>query len=230
VSLLAAGRYDLVVLDQNMPEMSGLDVVRDLKYSRLAAGAAIMIVTSAADKVLIDAIRTEDLPVASLVAKPFTLDTFRQKHDKVVGQPGRAAPKGADDPGPNGETGQPRHFAGQEVMAKVVVEEAFVGIAFKGRPSYADRFLLKRCFDQAMNANRCPVAVNLAEAEDFDEFFVGFFLMFAGTLAGMGRQVYLITGGGDRVSRLGVDRIVETYAETADFYRLIGYGEAAASG
>ena len=45
VSLLAAGRYDLVVLDQNMPEMSGLDVVRDLKYSRLAAGAAIMIVT-----------------------------------------------------------------------------------------------------------------------------------------------------------------------------------------
>lgn len=67
VAVLAAERFDLVILDLNLPEMDGLDVLRTVRTRQF--GAAILILTARA--ALEDRIRGLDLGADDYMTKPF---------------------------------------------------------------------------------------------------------------------------------------------------------------
>lgn len=229
LKLISTKPYAFIVLDQNMPNMSGLDILRGMKQSKLAVGTPVMMVTGAANATLVAAIRNEGLPVSSMIAKPFSLDVFRQKFAVIaryIRDPGERV--GQTDAEPLPSEGL-LLFNGSRMKAKVVKESSYTGIAFKGHISYDDRLALKHTFDAAIASGSPIVGVNMGEVDEFDEFFLGFFLMFAGTLASAGRQVYLITGANSRMVQVGVDKIVTAVNETSAFYEIVGLGSPAAA-
>jgi two-component system OmpR family response regulator len=67
VAVLAAERFDLVILDLNLPEMDGLDVLRTVRTRQF--GAAILVLTARA--ALEDRIRGLDLGADDYMTKPF---------------------------------------------------------------------------------------------------------------------------------------------------------------
>ena len=82
--LIADSHYNLIILDRHMPEMSGIEVLQNLRYSPVSVSAPILMVTGSADRELVEIIRRENLPVAGIIAKPFTFDTFKEKFDRVA--------------------------------------------------------------------------------------------------------------------------------------------------
>lgn len=84
--------YDLVLLDQRMPEMEGLEVLRELR--RRAPNARIVMIT---------AFGTIDLAVDAMKAgatdflrKPFTLETLRGAVESSLAPPTEPSGKGAE--------------------------------------------------------------------------------------------------------------------------------------
>ena len=77
VDKLAAGSIGLVITDWNMPEMSGLDLVKAVRANDQTRHIPmLMVTTNAAQEHMTEAI---EAGVTSYVAKPFTPDTIRDK-------------------------------------------------------------------------------------------------------------------------------------------------------
>ena len=69
--------FDLMFLDMNMPVMSGMDCVKELRESKVCPNTKVMMVTTEADShVICEAL---DLGADEFLMKPFTVDSLREK-------------------------------------------------------------------------------------------------------------------------------------------------------
>lgn len=76
-------KYDLVLCDWNMPEMSGLEVLRTVRADEELKGLPFIMVTAEAQKDnILEAVKAG---VSNYVVKPFTADTMSEKLKKVLG-------------------------------------------------------------------------------------------------------------------------------------------------
>lgn len=74
-ALLRAESFDLVILDLNLPQMDGLDVLRTLRARKSSAAVMILTARSAAE----DRVRGLDLGADDYLAKPFDVREFEAR-------------------------------------------------------------------------------------------------------------------------------------------------------
>ncbi len=89
LALLDASQIDLLILDWNMPDMSGLVVVQAIRGSDDFQTLPILMVTAEArrDQIL----AAIDAGVDDYMLKPFTAETLAEKIDKVLAAQAAAA-------------------------------------------------------------------------------------------------------------------------------------------
>ena len=77
---------DLVLLDWNMPEMSGYDVLVEIKTNEKYKGIPVMMVTSESQRTsIVTAIRAG---ADNYLTKPFTIDELQTKIIECLGEDG----------------------------------------------------------------------------------------------------------------------------------------------
>jgi two-component system, cell cycle response regulator CpdR len=84
---LNADRYDLLITDNSMPNLSGIELIKKLNDARMAVRVILASGVSHAEE--------SDLRVAATLPKPFTLDELLGTVKKVLGEP-----EGGDWQGP----------------------------------------------------------------------------------------------------------------------------------
>ena len=78
---MKTGKFDLVVTDWNMPNMSGLDLVKAVRADADLKATPILMVTAEAMKEnIVEAIKSG---VNNYVVKPFTPEVMKEKIDKI---------------------------------------------------------------------------------------------------------------------------------------------------
>ncbi|HZY62064.1 MAG TPA: response regulator [Edaphobacter sp.] len=75
--LAAAQKFDLMLLDVNMPVMNGLECVKALREARLGPEMKVMMVTTEADHSFI--MMALDHGADEFLMKPFTPESLREK-------------------------------------------------------------------------------------------------------------------------------------------------------
>lgn len=76
-------RVDFVISDWNMPNMTGIDLLRKVRASEQFAHIPFLMVTAEAQQEnIIEAVQAK---VSNYIVKPFTADTMKQKIDKIFG-------------------------------------------------------------------------------------------------------------------------------------------------
>jgi two-component system, chemotaxis family, chemotaxis protein CheY len=79
---LQAGSFDLVVTDWNMPGMTGLDLLKNIRGDARLGGTKVLMVTAEAQRdQIIDAAKAG---VNGYIIKPFTAATLKEKLDKIA--------------------------------------------------------------------------------------------------------------------------------------------------
>jgi two-component system, chemotaxis family, chemotaxis protein CheY len=82
-ALLQAGNsFDLVVTDWNMPGMTGLDLLKNIRGDARLAGLKVLMVTAEAQRDQI--IEAAKAGVNGYIIKPFTAATLKEKLDKIA--------------------------------------------------------------------------------------------------------------------------------------------------
>ena len=74
-------KIDFIVSDWNMPQMTGIDLLRKVRGSEQFAQIPFLMVTAEAQQEnIIEAVQAK---VSNYIVKPFTADTMKQKIDKI---------------------------------------------------------------------------------------------------------------------------------------------------
>lgn len=77
------GSIEFVITDWNMPNMGGIDFVRQLRARPDGASVPILMVTTRS--VREDIVQAAQVGVNNYVVKPFTPDVLKEKVDQVLG-------------------------------------------------------------------------------------------------------------------------------------------------
>ena len=83
LTMLALARYDLLITDWNMPEMNGLDLVKEVRKIDASKTMPILMVTTVAGKE--DIVTALKAGVNNYMVKPFDTATLRAKIAQVAG-------------------------------------------------------------------------------------------------------------------------------------------------
>jgi two-component system chemotaxis response regulator CheY len=84
LEIMKTDKIDLVLCDWNMPKISGLDLLKQMKAdSDLKSIPFLMITAEAQKQNIIEAVKTG---VSNYIVKPFTADTIAEKLKKIFGE------------------------------------------------------------------------------------------------------------------------------------------------
>lgn len=87
--MLQAGDFEFVVTDWNMPGMTGIDLLKNIRGEpRLAALPVLMVTAEAQREQIIEAAKAG---VNGYIIKPFTAVTLKEKLDKIFARLAEAA-------------------------------------------------------------------------------------------------------------------------------------------
>lgn len=76
-------KIDFVVSDWNMPQMTGIELLRKVRSSEEYGALPFLMVTAEAQQEnIIEAVQAK---VSNYIVKPFTAETLKQKIDKIFG-------------------------------------------------------------------------------------------------------------------------------------------------
>ncbi len=87
--LLQAGEFDFVVTDWNMPGMTGIDLLKNIRGDARLAKLPVLMVTAEAQRDQI--IEAAKAGVNGYIIKPFTAVTLKEKLDKIFQRVSEAA-------------------------------------------------------------------------------------------------------------------------------------------
>ena len=79
--LLQAGNFDFVVTDWNMPGMTGIDLLKQIRGDARIGKTPVLMVTAEAQRDQI--IEAAQAGVNGYIIKPFTAQTLKEKLDKI---------------------------------------------------------------------------------------------------------------------------------------------------
>lgn len=84
LEIMKTDKIDLVLCDWNMPKVSGLDLLKQMKADSDLKNIPFLMITAEAQKQnIIEAVKTG---VSNYIVKPFTADTIAEKLKKVFGE------------------------------------------------------------------------------------------------------------------------------------------------
>lgn len=78
---LKEGDFEFVITDWNMPNMTGLDLLKSIRASEKLKDIPVLLVTSEADKE--NVIQAVQAGVNDYIVKPFTADVIQEKINKI---------------------------------------------------------------------------------------------------------------------------------------------------
>ena len=80
IEKLKADNYDFVITDWNMPQVTGLELLKTIRTDEKTKGIPVLMVTAEADKD-----NVVQAGVNDYVVKPFTADVLKDKIDRIFG-------------------------------------------------------------------------------------------------------------------------------------------------
>lgn len=85
--MLKTGKFDFVVSDWNMPNMTGVDLLRAIRADQALKDTPMLMVTAEKEKsIVIEAIQAG---VNNYIVKPFTAQVFEEKMGKIFEKLGK---------------------------------------------------------------------------------------------------------------------------------------------
>ncbi|MDR0356672.1 MAG: chemotaxis response regulator CheY [Deltaproteobacteria bacterium] len=81
VAILEIDKFDLIISDWNMPNMTGIELLRHVRSTEHIKDIPFLMVTAEAQQEnIIEAVKAK---VSNYIVKPFTADTLNEKMEKI---------------------------------------------------------------------------------------------------------------------------------------------------
>lgn len=168
-TMVKMNRFDLILCDWEMPEMTGEEFLRWIRGNEATAGMPFIMVTSRGEKDFI--IKAAQAGVSDYIGKPFSPEMIAKKVSKVLKKAGKnvAEPKGPATQGVAGEsvdilTGGSKPAAASKPQAAPVTSSSMSALMGGAKPAAAAKSQAKPQ-GKPRPATKKPAAVARGQAE-----------------------------------------------------------------
>jgi two-component system chemotaxis response regulator CheY len=201
---LVAKPYDLIFLDNHMPRMSGLELLRRCKAVTILDGTAVFLLTGTADGATVQSVKREQLKVDDFIIKPLEIEVLRAKLERLSGKlANRSEPVGLEA-ARNPETGAFLSI-GMDVSGPLSRLKLF------GTLHQDDKQAIKDLPDRVCLAPTESILIDMRDVLSIDEFGIGMLLLINGIACMAGKLTYLLLDAktiNPRLIALGISEIM----------------------
>jgi len=203
---IASKHYDLIFLDNNMPNMGGLEFLRRCKGVPILDGTSVIMLTGMADGETLRAVKDDGLKVDDFIVKPLELDVLTAKLDRL----GSYSASWSE---------ASRSEAGAFLSIQLDAADDISTLRLFGVLHQDDKLALKDIPDRVALAPTDAIIIDMRNVVSIDEFGIGMVLLINGVACMAKKLPYLLLDGRtikDRLEALGfgkVMRIIERESE-----------------
>ena len=214
VNLHNANQYNMIILDNEMPEMTGIDLLRSYHDSLVASDTSVIMVTAVPDEEIVHASRNAEIRLHDMVVKPFDIQVMKDRIQRLIdrhrarGRPARVRFDGAVSRSVRGFT---TNLHGKTLSLGITVERNVATVAVTGMFLNEDRAIITNFVKALPGIPGDTLLLDLSGVVGIDEFGLGSLLFVNGMAATTGKRTYLMAESSmvlDRIKAVGIPEIV----------------------
>ena len=220
-----ANPYDIIILDNAMPKMTGVGFLRMNRDVLIASKTSVIMVTAAPDKELLGAARNFEIQLHDIVMKPFDVPLLKERLQKIVdghkarGPMNRPAARVVPSESEKSVTGFSPNLNGRTLSLGISVIGPLATVSLTGMLLNEDRGLISNFIRMIPEIPGDTLLLDLSSVMGIDEFGLGTLLFVSGIAASVGKKAYLIAESSmvsDRVKAVGIPEIVPICGRWSD--------------
>jgi two-component system chemotaxis response regulator CheY len=210
--------HDLMVIDNYMPQLTGVEVLRELRNDPLLDRTHVIMITGQVNKELVAIIRAERLKIDELIVKPVDLKRFQAKVSEVAASVRRRNRT-------NGpilkEAEQTKDAVVPETtLAYEVIDRGNIAIIeLKGRLEQTNKGIISKLMKNIHAIMAPNVLIDINGAHEIDEFGFGTLAVLGGWLRLNGMEPFLSFDDcrkKDTIISLGITNLVPAHQGMAE--------------
>ncbi|MEI6985649.1 MAG: response regulator [Rhodospirillaceae bacterium] len=214
--------HDLILLDQNMPQMTGTELLVNLRGHPGLTKTHVIMVTGAVDKQLVALIKSGQVKVDDLIVKPFDVTKLASKIADIMTRTRDS--RRAD--GPILKQGAPKPELGKveasPTLKCTVIDRGGIAILeMAGHFTHGNRAIVNAAFKELQNLHAKTVILDLNNVVDVDNSGLGLIMVINGWLNSLDRQGFISFGKfpeRERIISLGITSIMPIRERTNEAF------------
>jgi len=226
LKLIQNTMYGLIVIDNKMPGMDGIDVIRESSDYIRSLRMNVALISASIDAGIIEIVQTERLPVSVVISKPFTSDVFKDKirhflpknTSKVdiiskINKLNTSIHRTVTDR-------KCRNISDGFLSINILLNEDYMELSLKGVANIYTAEVIKCAFKEILPILNRNLVLNIDGVTNYDESFIGLMLTVMGMAAERGNGIALISGDivmAERLRSLKIDLVIAIFCSTAEY-------------
>ena len=207
--------HDLMLIDNIMPEMDGIQVLRELKNDPLIYKTHVIMITGTITRELALTIRSEVLKIDDIVVKPVDFQKLKAKVTDVSNQLRRRSPNRGPvlvhgDKGINETTHKPTLTSSVTEIGNIAV------INLVGSLINFNKSTIKLVLGELQSIIANTVVIDINAVDSIDEFGIGTLAVMGGWLSLNDKEVFISLEdcpSKEYLASLGISRLVPKYPD-----------------
>lgn len=211
-----ANPYDIIILDNAMPEMTGMSFLRIYRDALDASDTSVIMVTAVPDEDIVKAARNAEIRLHDLVVKPFDIKVLTERVRKILDRhkaSGRQRRQETQGPVAASTATFPPNLNGQMLSVGISVSRAVATASMTGMLMNEDRTLITNFIQALPKIPGDTLVLDLSGVVGIDEFGLGTLLFINGMAAAAGKKAYLMAENSmvwERIRAVGIPDIVSS--------------------
>lgn len=205
-------RHDLLLIDNLMPQMDGIDALRELKDDQFIYRTHVIMITGTITKQLVSTIKSEMLKIDDIISKPFNFEKVREKISNAVVSYRRRNPQS----GPVINVGEKVETVRIMPLNYNVIDRGNITILeFAGGLNNINKSIISDALRDLQAIFSKTVVIDINAIEQIDCFGYGTLAVMNGFLAVNDKDVYIAWDDcpmRDRLISLGINSLVPEFS------------------
>lgn len=195
LGLHRANRYELILLDNDMPGMTGAGFLRTCREEGLLAGTSVIMVTAVADESLIREAVGGALKIDDLIVKPFSMQALKDKVDHTLARQKQRIdthPQEIEDVLKGLPEGDCRCKMGSNLSYSIASDGNMAALILSGQMTSGGRDVMNSLCKAVLDLTEEFIVIDCSNVNDIDEYGFGTMMVANGIAFLRGKKLALV--------------------------------------
>lgn len=181
LDLYDQNHYDIIIIDDDMPKMSGIKVLQELRDDFYKNNTYVIFIPTEMDESLLEMIKRERLKVDDIVKKPINVDRLKSKLNDISSKIINAKKNGS----------VLKEGIKETLYADIINDDDIVILVLKGEFTNHNRAIFSNAMKRIENISASKLIINLDYVNEIDDYGYGSLMVTSGWMDAIKKETFI---------------------------------------